>query len=136
MIGLTWFLHPQQGFFIIPACHSVRIKLHTFLPVVNFLHTTLSSLLFFPVSSLFPSSVDFIALLPESRTASPLLIICQHLHLEPQQSQLLRKFSEVQESGVTDIIYKDGNKKKRKKIGTRKEVKVKRDAYRREKESE
>lgn len=112
MIGLTWFLHPQQGFFIIPACHSVRIKLHTFLPVVNFLHTTLSSLLFFPVSSLFPSSVDFIAIVPESRTASPFLIICQHLHLEPQQSQLLRKFSETQESGVTDIIYKDGNKKK------------------------
>lgn len=80
--------------------------------------------------------MDFITIVPESRTASPLLIICQHLHLEPQQSQLLRKFSEVQESGVTDIIYKDSNIKKRKKIGTRKEVKVKRDAYRREKESE
>lgn len=56
--------------------------------------------------------MDFITIVPESRTASPLLIICQHLHLEPQQSQLLRKFSEVQESGVTDIIYKDSNKKK------------------------
>lgn len=54
-------------------------------------------------------------MLPESHTASMLLIIiCQHLHLEPQQSQLLRKFSEMQESGVTDVIYKDGNKKRKK----------------------